>query len=389
MKHTHFFGKRRWLLPFLLLLICALIIPVAAEESSPSVEERVPDGFSGVLDALPEELRQTLPEELFGESTEEVREGVQRIGSFSYLLRTSLSLLGASLDDCLALLASTLGLLLISAIVNALREDLPGEGAKKSFAFLASLMILLLLVREGWEGIQELALYFERLNALTAALLPLTGTLYAIGGNLTAGAASSAGLSIFMTLMEEVVGKSILPFCGICLAFAMISSLEPTPRIGSFLGTLKKNYTTMLAFLMMVLNTVLATQTSLSARGDSLAVRSARFAAGNLIPVIGGSVTELLRSVGVGLGYLRGTVGIAALLLILLTMLPTLLKLYAFRLMWQLSASFAELLGCSGERRLFEEFASLNGYLIAAVLICSSVLILSLVLLVRCTVALA
>jgi hypothetical protein len=41
-------------------------------------------------------------------------------------------------------------------------------------------------------------------------------------------------------------------------------------------------------------------------------------------------------------------------------------------------------LGCKNEQKLLDEFASLNGYLIAAVSICSSVLLLSVTLLAHC-----
>ena len=383
---------KRWLCPCLLIALCLLLcIHVSAtssdEQDSSEDYERVPEAFSELLNTLPEELTEDLPETLFSSSTGDVATGVREIGSFSFLLRRTLQTLHLSLEDAVRLLASILGLLLLSAVSAAARNAIGSETVGRAFAFTSSLVVLLLMVRMGWHGMEELRAYFERINAITAVLLPLNGVLYAIGGNVGAASASGAGLSIFLTLLEEVVGKSILPFCGVCIAFALIGALDPAPRVGSFLGTLKKNYTTALAFLMMLLNTVLATQTTLGGKGDSLAMRSARFAAGNLIPVIGGSVTELLRSVGVGIGYLRTTVGIATVLLLLLTLLPTLLRLYSLRIVWQLCASFAEILGCTGEKKLLDEFSSLNGYLIAAVLICSSVLILSTVLLIKSTVA--
>ena len=365
--------KHKILLPLLLCLLGILSFPANAAEASTDVT-KVPPGFGEVLDALPEELRDTLPPELFSEEIEELERGVHSLGSVSYLLRTTLSLLGITLDECLALLATLLGLLLLSAVANAARQTIGNEAVGRAFSFVSSLVLLLLLVREGWRSIESVATYFSRLNAISAALLPLTGTLYAVGGNLGAATASTAGLSIYLTVLEEVVGKSILPFCGVCVSLSLIGALDPAPRVGALVGTIKKNYTTLLAFLMMILNTALASQTFLGSKGDSLAMRSARFAAGNLIPVVGGSITELLRSVGVGIGYLRGTVGICAILLLLLSLLPTILHLYLVRLVFQLSASVGELLGCVGEGRLLGEFASLAGYLIAAALICSSVM---------------
>ena len=213
------------------------------------------------------------------------------------------------------------------------------------------------------------------------------GVLYTMGGNVTAAVASASGLSLFLAVMEQLVSKSIVPFCGICLAFALVRSLDPQIRLGTLADTVKKNYTTFLGFLMMLLSAMLAAQTTLGASSDSLAMRSAKFAAGNMIPVVGGSVGDLLRTVSTGVGYLRGTVGICAVILLLLTLLPTLIELLLVRLTWQLCASFADLLGCDGEKKLLDEMASLSGYLIAAVAICSSVVVLAVSLLIHCTAA--
>ena len=38
--------------------------------------------------------------------------------------------------------------------------------------------------------------------------------------------ASSAGLSVFMSLLDGLVGKTIVPFCGICLSFALVGALD-------------------------------------------------------------------------------------------------------------------------------------------------------------------
>ena len=104
--------------------------------------------------------------------------------------------------------------------------------------------------------------------------------------------------------------------------------------------------------------------------------------------MVGGSVSELLRTVSASVGYLRGTVGICAVLLLLLALLPTLTELLLLRLSWQICASVADLLSCDTEKKLLDEIASLNGYLIAAVSICSSVLFLALSLLIYCASAL-
>lgn len=381
---------RRWLWFPLLLLLCALLFPISAgaEESYSPSTEVVPDEFASLLEELPQEILDLLPEELFSEDREVVGDAVAKMSSFPFLLRTCLELLRLRLGDCVGLLASVLAILILSAILKAFTSSLGGDGIGKAFSVLATLSILLALLRLGYGGFTAVTDYLAVLEKMTTASIPLLGTLYALGGNVATATASTAGLSVFLSVLQPFVGKSILPFCGVCLAFSTVNALEPSLRTGTLLGTLKKNYTTLLAFLMMLLLAMLSAQTVLGARGDTLAMRSAKFAASNLIPVVGGSVSELLRTVSASVGYLRGTVGICAVLLLLLALLPTLTELLLLRLSWQICASAADLLSCDTEKKLLDEIASLNGYLIAAVSICSSVLFLALSLLIYCASAL-
>ena len=212
----------------------------------------------------------------------------------------------------------------------------------------------------------------------------MLGVLYVMGGNVTVAAATSGGLTVYMTVLEGIVGSTVVPFCALCLAMAWLGASDCGLRLGGLLATLKKKYATLLSFLMMLLLAMLTSQSVLGAKADTLALRSVKFAAGSVLPAVGGSVGELLRTVSAGVGYLRGGIGVCGILLLLLTLMPPLIRLILLRSVWQLSAAAADLLGCDREKRLLEELASINGYLAAAVSICSSVLLISMAFLAHC-----
>lgn len=380
--------KLQKLAGFLCLLSFSLLlfsVSAGAEETvSTESYEQMPTEYGTWLDSVPEDIAELLPPALFSEDSKETADAVMEMSSFSYLIKTLLKLIGAEVGSCVKVLATVCGLLLIAAICNAVKTAFASDGIGRAFSFCTTLVITLALLGQSYFCLEEVTQYFSDLNSITASLLPLNGTLYAMGGNTATAVASTAGLSVYITVLEEVVGKSILPFCGICMAFALMGAMDSSLRTGGLLSTVKKNYTTALAFLMMLLLAMLAAQNTLGARADSLAMRSVRFAATNWIPVVGGSVAEVFRTISAGVGYLRGTVGICGVLLVLLLLLPTLVKLFLLRLTWQIASSVADLLGCECEKKLLGEFASILGYLIAAVSICSSVILLALILLACC-----
>ncbi len=380
--------RRLILILLFALLLCSLLTHSAFADGKKD-GETLPDVYQDFLDSLPPSILERLPEGALSNKTEEVGGAVGEMSSFSYLLKTVLSLVGLRLGDCLKLLCSVGGVLIVSSICRTFCTSLKRPEIARAFSFMITLIITVTIFATGFGTIESTVSYFHSLNGFTSAAVPLMGSLYIMGGNAAAAVATSSGLALFMTVLEEIVGRSIVPFCGICLALALIGACEGAPRLSSALTSLKKNYTLLLSFFMMLLLAMLSAQTVLGASQDTLAMRSAKFAAGNMIPVVGGSIGELLRSVSAGIGYMRSAVGICGVLLLLLLMLPTLVELLLARTAWQICAFFAEILGCEGEKRLLDEFASINGYLIAAVAICSSVLFLTFTLFAHCATALA
>ena len=380
--------RRFFFLFFSLFFLLSHFSPVAFAEGE-KAGETLPDAYRDFLDNLPPAILERLPEGALSNNTEEVGGAVGEMSSFSFLFKAVLSLIGLRLGDCLGLLCSVVGILILSSICRTFCASIGKPEISRAFSLLITLIITVTIFATGFGTIESTVSYFHTLNTFTSASIPLMGSLYVMGGNAAAAVATSAGLSLFMTVLEGIVGKSIVPFCGICLALALIGACEGGVRLGGLLTNLKKKYTLMLSFFMMLLLAMLASQTVLGASQDTLVMRSAKFAAGNMIPIVGGSVGELLRSVSASVGYMRTSIGICGVLLLLLLMLPTLVELLLARTAWQICSFFAELLGCDGEKRLLDEFASINGYLIAAVAICSSVLFLTFTLLTHCATALA
>ena len=147
---------------------------VNAEESSEFVN-RVPKEFSELVNTLPEELSSLLPQKLYSDQSNELHSAVREMTGFSYLLETVLSSVGILLPDSLSLLASILGLLLLSSVFSALRKTIQSDTVGKAFSFASSLAILSCILVSGYACIQSVTDYLERLNTFSLAAIPLLG----------------------------------------------------------------------------------------------------------------------------------------------------------------------------------------------------------------------
>ena len=138
---------------------------------------------------------------------------------------------------------------------------------------------------------------------------------------------------------------------------------------------------------MTILLATLSTQTVLSSSADTISARAAKLVATNIIPIVGSSVGDTLRTVSSSIGYLKSVSGVGGIMFILLLVLPVLTTLLLSRGVFIILVSIAELLGCENESKLLSEIGSVYGLLVAVVAMCSVMFILALTIFVRCTVA--
>ena len=130
--------------------------------------------------------------------------------------------------------------------------------------------------------------------------------------------------------------------------------------------------------IMTVLIASLSARTTLSAAADSTVARAARLVSVNIIPVVGGSVGDTLRTVATGVQYLKSVVGVFGIALVVLLLLPVLISLVMTRLAFLLSSGVADMLGCATEGRLLSELGGVYAIMIAVVSMSSVMFIFAL-----------
>ena len=369
----------------LLLILALALAPCAGAEDSSAA--RAESEYQGFLDALPPELVQAMPDSLADMETGEGEEALREAGNVRTVLRTVGKLTGLALRENLALLAGICGLLVLSAVFRALSPDKKG-GVGEALSFCSTLCLCALLLSMQSDRFEQIEVYFDTVKGLSTAFLPLMGTLYAMGGNIRAAAVNHSVLSAFLALLETLCAGTVVPIAGICLALALLDaiagggiSLRPLSNL------IKRTYTLSLSFLMLLLCGVLGSHSMLAKAGDTLTLRTARFAAGSFLPVVGGSVSETLRTVAGGVEYLRGVAGTGAILALFFTFLPTLLSVLLTRVTFCASGAVAKLLHATNEEKILAELASVYGYFLAVIASVFVMLVCSLTVFTRCAAA--
>ena len=383
-------GCAVFLMIFVLLILFALPVSAVGGDLA-GAGAGIEREYRDYLDSLPEELRDYLPNGLFptGDRTDfdGVAEAVGEMSSLSYLLSVAGDVLSVEWGTAWRVLSRTVGLLLLSAVASALSRTFRSEALSRMVSLGVSCTVFLMLFDTLYGQLEKVAAFLGNLDHLITSLLPLMAALSVMGGNVAVAAAQNGSLLLFLNICEHLCNRTVIPMTGICLSLTVTSVFSPGLSLKGLTGLVKSTYTKTLGFVMLLLSFVLSTQTVLRAAADSLTARTAKFVAGNLIPVVGGALGDTFRTVASGVSFLKSTVGVGVMIVLFVLLLPVLISLLLTRLSFRLSLTVSDLLGCETESRLLSELVHIYGMLIAVVSMCSVFLIFALTLFVRTSAA--
>ena len=377
----------RRLLAFAMTVTFALLLafPASAEEQGEALDE----AYRSFVDGIPEDVASLLPSDLFSSDMDKVAGAAKEVSGFGWLVDRILTLLGAELDGAVALFGRLLSILVIAALASAVKSSIGSEALAGAVDLCAAAVIIGSMLSLTGEAVTAVSGFFERISTLVNGMIPLTGVLLALGGNVNTAVVSGGGMMIFLNVIENLCAATLPPVVGVCVAIAVADAFFGGGKLRGLGNFVKKVYTYFLGTVMLLLTFTLSVQTTLSASADGVAMKSAKMLAGRAIPVVGGAVGDTLRTVAGSVVYLKSTVGAVGVAAVALVLLPPLCTVVLYRLGLLAASACADLLGCSAEGKLLEAFVTVYGYLLAVMCICAVTTVFLLTIFVKCSVAMA
>lgn len=268
-------------------------------------------------------------------------------------------------------LAILIGVVIVISAVNAAKNSISNGSLTTALEYVTLLCAVLAAYGTISSVWQRIADTLTNLTAFMTGLIPMMGTLYAAGGNVTTAAVSSAGLLTLTAFCEQLSYYVLWPVLRVCFGLSLITGLGGQMCISGVSQTLRNMFTTTLAFIMSILTFVISNQVNLAMSADNLSARALKFAASSYIPVVGGALGDAIRAIGGSIGVLRSTLGTAAVAVIFALVIPAVLQIYLCRFTFSVTASVAKLAGCDREGSLFEEMRGMLGFGLAILLSCA------------------
>lgn len=358
-------GYLKCFLTIILTVLAFLALSFSSSASEVGVE--LPDGMWESFEAgVPDEAYRYFSEGAF-ENEKSYFSAVEGMTEPKSIVMVLLELFGVEMGAAFSLLLLLLAVTLVSAALSAVSAQ-SGSSALRSVMRFCSLGGIFCsagyIFYSHFERLEE---FFGRLSTFINGMIPITATVWALGGNVTTASAGSATLYCFLTVFEKLWAASAIPIFAVLLTLGFCDVLCGELKTGRVLGTVKRIYGFFLGLTMTILLSSLAAQTTLTAVADSVTARTGRLVTSTVIPIVGGNLGESLRTVASSVIYLKSIFGIGGIIIVALLTLPTAISLLLTRFSFGIASTFADILGCEEESKLLSCFSDAYGCVLAVV----------------------
>ncbi len=362
MKKRFFF-----LLPLLLILLAC---PCQAETPDTIPQELYEDLPKPITDILPDTVSEKWKE---GDPV-----GAAEMLDAAFLFDTFHSSLDSAITESTASLATLIGTVFLAAFLNAF-SDTTGEATGKAIRFVSSFSVLLSVfrvVKPAWKWTNDT---LRAMGLLIRGILPAMTGLYAASGSFSSSAIQTTWLTLLLTVIEQLCETILSPLFGICFGLVLVTAISrfaEAPEMSGMVGSIRQLFTLFLSLAGAALSAVMTYQSVVAKSADTVLLRSIKFASGNMIPVVGGALSEAAGHYLTSLSTIRSAAGTLITVSLLLFVLPTFLKLLVCRAGFTVASLLAGLLGCPPEHNTIQEAAGLLDLALALMAICSVMFLL-------------
>ena len=194
----------------------------------------------------------------------------------------------------------------------------------------------------------------------------------------SSGAVSTAGAQAFnmnltLALIEKFCTGALLPAAFAIFSLGFTASISEG-GVGNVAKGVKSAFMWGVGLVGSLLAAIIAMQSVVASAADNAALRAARYAASGMIPIVGSTVASALSTLGGGMAYLKSTVGMGSVAVILALSIAPLVSLLLYRLAISACLTFLEFSGSTVGVRCYSAFRAALDTLIAvystSVLVC-------------------
>lgn len=309
----------------IIVIFLLFALPVSAEES---------------VDELISRFESILPEDMQGitDNSDILIERFSIKGLLNMIFASAKGERGNFISFCLLLLGSVA----IYFLASGCHADF-----KKQTEASVGCLIALAVFPTVLSALSSVKSSIVSLSDFFAALTPIAVGITALGGGAASSTVQAGGMYTAFTFIGGVGSRFFLILTSLSLSLALLSVFGNN-SVKSVVKGVRGLFGWAVGIFTTLITSVFTLQTLVASAADSAAMRTAKYMATGLIPVVGSAVSGALATLASGLTYAKAVVGGGAIFVILSLAISPLVMLLLYRLALTLGSSLAGLLDAGG-----------------------------------------
>lgn len=280
-------------------------------------------------------------------------------------------------------LLGTLILLTVFSVFLQILQNAFEQGVVSKTAYGIVLMVLMIIALNSFRLTMDYAIEaVDGMIQFLLALVPILLALLATTGGVVSATLFHPFLLFLMNISAILIQKVVLPLLFFATLISLVSLFSEYYQATKLADLLRRFSIGLLSVFMAIYLAVVSIQGTAAAVSDGLAIRAAKFLAGNFIPVVGRMFTEAADTVMSASLLLKNTIGLAGAGMLLLIIIFPALKIFVLIMIYKISAAMLQPLGDKMVVDCLDIISKNMTYVLAALVIVSFMFFLSIVILV-------
>ncbi len=278
-------------------------------------------------------------EEFFNSAVDELSDGNFSLSPkkiFTYIYESLLQEFESSkeLIICIFVIA------LISGIFNVIKQG--DKGTNDAAFFVCYCLITIACAKLVTISIGYGTDVIDEMSAFITKIAPLLSLLLAAGGYTSSAAAYYPIFSTSVYLVSIIIEKCIVPLIYISCVIGIVNNLSGKSQLNNLNKIIKSFSKWILAAILTVFSGINAIYGFCTPTVDNLIMKTAKFAVGSIVPVVGGFLSESIETVIGSTRLMKNAVGTAGIISLIVICSVPIIKITAIMLMLKISASLIE-----------------------------------------------
>ncbi len=254
-------------------------------------------------------------------------------------------------------------IMVLSLISGAFDFSLSGD----AFSLFASAVICLVTVGKISSFLNCVLSCMALNGKLMLSFIPVFALLISLSGNPASALTYNSFMLFFCETMSVFLESIFVSLVGLYFSLSIGLSFNPSVNLNRFINGANRMLNLMLGFCATLFTGALSVRNVLAAATDSVSVKGVRFLIGNLIPVIGSSLSEAYSSVLGSINLMKSSLAVLGIFAIVIINIPALTEGVIYFFLMTVLSCFAEITGLN---RVSETFRSLAGCVKLLLLLC-------------------